>query len=188
MTNSENKLIGGDDRLKKSLHPESRGDRSTADSERTDKDGTAFSSSERLMNFRDEWAASALPNVPKIPGFHLCWLSTTNNFDPIQKRMRIGYVPVRAEEIPGLEHLKMKSGEYEGIVSCNEMLLFKCPEDLYQEMMEYFHYEKPLEDEQMIKAQNPAMTDPQRRDVAQSDETDGFKQLAKGIRRPSAFT
>lgn len=188
MANSENRIIGDDSRLKKSVHPDSRNDRSTADSDRTDKDGTIFSSSERVKNFRDEWAASALPNVPKIPGFHLCWLSTTNNFDPIQKRMRVGYVPVRADEVPGFEHLKMKSGEHEGMVSCNEMLLFKIKDDLYQEMMEYFHYEKPLEDEQMIKAKNAALTDPQRRDVAQNEDEDGFKQLAKGVRRPAAFT
>jgi hypothetical protein len=186
MANSENAIIGEDSRLKKSTNSESRQDRSSADSERTQKDGTVFSAPERVSNFRDEWAATALPTPPAIPGFHQCWLSSTNSYDPIYKRMRMGYVPVRADELPGFEHLKMRSGEFEGIVSCNEMLLFKIRSELYQEMMEYFHHEKPMEDEQMIKA-SAALTDAQKRDVAQSIEEDGFKQLAKQVKAP-AFT
>ena len=35
---------------------------------------------ERIEAFRDKWANNALPDIPEgtIPGFHLCWLSTTN--------------------------------------------------------------------------------------------------------------
>jgi hypothetical protein len=49
----------GDDRIKRDTSGAGRDDRSTADSERTDKDGTAFSAPERRTNFRDEWAATA---------------------------------------------------------------------------------------------------------------------------------
>ena len=47
---------------------------------------------ERLDAFRDKWQNSALPDIPgnAIPGFHLCWLSTTNTYDSIDKRMEIG--------------------------------------------------------------------------------------------------
>ena len=43
---------------------------------------------ERIDAFRDKWQNSALPDLPKdaIPGFHLCWLSTTNQYDSIDKR------------------------------------------------------------------------------------------------------
>ena len=49
------------------------------------------SSRERIEAFRDKWANNALPDIPgdAIPGFHLCWLSTTNNYDSIDKRMAL---------------------------------------------------------------------------------------------------
>ena len=76
---------------------------------------------ERLEAFRDKWQNSALPDIPEnaIPGFHLCWLSTTNNYDSIDKRMALGYEPVKAAELgKGFETLgKMSSGKFEGCVS-----------------------------------------------------------------------
>jgi hypothetical protein len=111
---------------------------------------------ERLDAFRDKWANSALPDIPKdaIPGFHLCWLSTTNTYDSIDKRMALGYEPVKAAELgKGFETLgKMNSGKFEGCVSCNEMVLFKLPEDVYQEVMRMLHLEDPLEHQRNITA------------------------------------
>ena len=112
---------------------------------------------ERLEAFRDKWANSALPDLPKdiIPGFHLCWLSTTNTYDSIDKRMALGYEPVKAAELgKGFEGLgKMNSGKFEGCISCNEMVLFKLPEDVYQEVMRMLHLEDPLEHQRNITAQ-----------------------------------
>ena len=45
------------------------------------------------------------------------------------------------------------SGEHVGYISCNEMLLFKLPMDIYQEVMLYQHHEKPLEEAEKIKVQ-----------------------------------
>ena len=112
---------------------------------------------ERLDAFRDKWQNSALPDLPQdaIPGFHLCWLSTTNTYDSIDKRMALGYEPVKAAELgKGFEALgKMSSGKFEGCVSCNEMVLFKLPEDIYQEVMRMLHLEDPLEHQRNITAQ-----------------------------------
>jgi hypothetical protein len=112
---------------------------------------------ERLDAFRDKWANSALPDLPGgiIPGMHLCWLSTTNTYDSIDKRMALGYEPVKASELgKGFEGLgKMSSGKFEGCVSCNEMVLFKLPEDIYQEVMRMLHLEDPLEHQRNITAQ-----------------------------------
>lgn len=176
---SENVILGSDERLKKS-EGAGRANRSSADHERTEKDGTAFSSGEKRSNFRDEWTATALPTPPAIQGYHLCWLSTTNSYDPIHKRIRMGYEPVKIEEVPGFESYKMKSGEWEGFVACNEMLLFKVPVDLYREMMEYFHHEKPLEEETMIK-NNPTLNDGNVRQAG-NHEDDGFAALGKAPR------
>jgi hypothetical protein len=99
----------------------------------------------------DEWTQSALPKVPDIPGWHLCWLSTTNSYDTIDKRIRLGYVPVMADELPGFENYRVKAGEHVGHISCNEMLLFKLPMDIYQKVMTRLHYTKPLEEAEKIK-------------------------------------
>jgi hypothetical protein len=169
----------GDDRLRRDETAGGRENRSKEDAERTDKDGTAMSGSERRRSFRDEWTQNALPEPPAIPGYHLCWLSTTNNYDPIHKRMRMGYEPVKAEDVPGFEVYKVKSGEFAGMVACNEMVLFKIPHALYQEMMSYFHHEKPLEEEEMIKKQNEALNDPNAKSVTAHSEDDGFKSIGK---------
>jgi len=111
---------------------------------------------ERAEAFRDKWQNSALPDIPggAIPGFHLCWLSTTNHYDSIDKRMALGYEPVKAAELgKGFESLgKMSSGKFEGCVSCNEMVLFKLPEEIYQEVMRMLHLEDPLEHQRNITA------------------------------------
>jgi hypothetical protein len=111
---------------------------------------------ERVAAFRDKWANSALPDLPNgvIPGFHLCWLSTTNNYDSIDKRIALGYEPVKASELGmSFEGLgKMSSGKFEGCVSCNEMVLFKLPEEIYQEVMKMLHLEDPLEHQRNITA------------------------------------
>ena len=112
---------------------------------------------ERLDAFRDKWQNSALPEIPagSLPGMHLCWLSTTNTYDSIDKRMALGYEPVKAAELgKGFEGLgKMNSGKFEGCISCNEMVLFKLPEDVYQEVMRMLHLEDPLEHQRNITAQ-----------------------------------
>ena len=121
------------------------------------EDPSNKSKRERAEAFRDKWQNSALPDMPAgiIPGFHLCWLSTTNNYDSIDKRVALGYEPVKASELgKGFEGLgKMSSGKFEGCVSCNEMVLFKLPEEIYQEVMRMMHLEDPLEHQRNITAQ-----------------------------------
>jgi hypothetical protein len=120
------------------------------------EDPDSKSKRERAEAFRDKWQNSALPDIPggTIPGFHLCWLSTTNHYDSIDKRMALGYEPVKAAELgKGFESLgKMSSGKFEGCVSCNEMVLFKLPEEIYQEVMRMLHLEDPLEHQRNITA------------------------------------
>jgi len=121
------------------------------------EDPEAISKKERVAAFRDKWQNSALPDLSPgiLPGFHLCWLSTTNNYDSIDKRMALGYEPVKASELgKGFENLgKMSSGKFEGCISCNEMVLFKLPDEIYQEVMRMLHLEDPLEHQRNITAQ-----------------------------------
>ena len=119
-------------------------------------DPETLSKKERVAAFRDKWQNSALPDLPNgvLPGFHLCWLSTTNTYDSIDKRIALGYEPVKASDLgKGFEGLgKMSSGKFEGCISCNEMVLFKLPEEIYQEVMRMLHLEDPLEHQRNITA------------------------------------
>jgi hypothetical protein len=142
-----------DSRLKKSLQAGGRNDRASEDASRRPPEEKFMSAQERRKMWSDEWTQSALPKTPVIPGWHLCWLSTTNNYDTIDKRMRLGYVPVTADEIPGFDSYRVKAGEHVGHVSCNEMLLFKLPMDVYQDVMSQMHYEAPREEVDRILSQ-----------------------------------
>jgi len=93
-----------DARLKKTLSAGGRNTRFSEDATRQAPEERFMSAQERRKMWSDEWTQSALPKVPEIPGWHLCWLSTTNAYDSIDKRMRLGYVPVMADEFPGFEH------------------------------------------------------------------------------------
>lgn len=150
----------GDERLKKTAGEAARGSRDSADAPRVTQDGTALSAAERRRMLRQEWVQSVLPQVPEMPGFHLCWVSTTNSTDPIHKRMQVGYTPVKASEIPGFDQYKVNSeNEFNGCVACNEMLLFKIPMEIYQDLMAIYHYDMPLEQEQAIRDRVNGMND-----------------------------
>lgn len=140
-----------DSRLKKSLSAGGRENRASLDRSREAPEDTFVSAEERRKMWKDEWTQSALPNVPALKGWHLCWLSTTNSYDSIDKRIRLGYTPVKAEEIPGFENWRVKAGEQEGFIACNEMLLYKIPEDVYQDIMAHFHHDAPMEETTKIK-------------------------------------
>ena len=171
--------IGGDDRLQKTT---SRDDRSSADAERVNKDGTALTLEERRKMIRQEWTQDVLPTPPTIPGWHLCWLSTTNSADPIYKRMQKGYTPVRVDELKGFLHTQVTEGEFEGCVSCNEMILFKIEEVLYQDIMMYLHHELPLGEEELLKANIKPQGEVD--DEKAPGYVEGFETLARRVPTP----
>jgi hypothetical protein len=140
-------------RIKKSLSAGGRETRANPDSDRESPEDKFVSAEERRKMWKDEWTQSALPSVPDIPGFHLCWLSTTNSYDSIDKRIRLGYAPVKAEEMPEFDNYRVKAGEKVGFIACNEMLLYKIPMDHYQDIMAHFHHEQPLEEANKIRLQ-----------------------------------
>ena len=140
-------------RLKKSLKAAGRQDRSNGEASHAAPEDKFISAQERRKMWSEEWTQSALPKLPSMDGWHLCWLSTTNSYDSIDKRIRLGYVPVKSDELPGYENYKVKSGEHVGYISCNEMLLFKLPMDVYQEVMTVMHHDKPREEAEKVKVQ-----------------------------------
>lgn len=141
----------GDDRLVKNSGANSRAPRDSADVDRVQQDGLNLSAAERRRMLRQEWVQEVLPSPPAIPGFHLCWVSTTNSTDPVHKRIQLGYQPVKASELPGFDQYKINGGSFDGCVACNEMILFKIPMDVYQDLMTIYHHDIPLEQEQSIR-------------------------------------
>ena len=145
-----------------------------------------MSAQERRKAWSDEWTQSALPKTPEVPGWHLCWLSTTNSYDSIDKRMRLGYVPVKADELTGFDTYRIKSGENIGFIACNEMVLYKIPMDLYQDVMLQMHHEKPLEEADKIRVQVENLQgarDSSGKSLAQV-EGEGFGDMDREVKPP----
>jgi hypothetical protein len=135
-----------DERLKKSA--DNRVPREMAD--RVVTENRSVTDDERVEMFRQQFFQSALPDLPKLPGWHLCWLTTTNPRDSIQMRTRLGYEPVKPEDIPGWEYATVKTGEWQGFIGVNEMLAFKLPQSLYTRYMEEAHHNAPLREEDKL--------------------------------------
>jgi hypothetical protein len=121
------------------------------DSNRVVKKSRQLSDSKRLDMFRQQFFQSALPDLPKIRGYHVCWLTTTNPRDPIHARMRLGYTPIKDTEVPGYSSMKISSGEHAGCIGVNEMIAFKLPLHLYKAYMREVHHDAPLEEERKLR-------------------------------------
>ena len=175
-----------DSRLKKTLNAGGRESRSSQDSSRAAPEEAFISKQERRKMWSDEWTQSALPKVPEIQGWHLCWLSTTNGYDSIDKRMRLGYVPVKADELPGFDNYRVKAGEDIGFIACNEMRLYKLPMDVYQEVMTQMHHEAPNEESDKVQVQVEQLQgnrDSSGRSLG-SVEGEGFGNLNRNVQTP----
>ena len=175
-----------DSRLKKTLNAGGREQRSSQDASRAAPEEKFISTQERRKMWSDEWTQSALPKVPDIPGWHLCWLSTTNGYDSIDKRMRLGYVPVRADELPGFDNYRVKAGEDVGFIACNEMRLYKLPMDVYQEVMTQMHHDAPNEESDKVQVQVQQLQgnrDSSGKSLG-SVEGEGFGNLNRNVQTP----
>jgi hypothetical protein len=138
-----------DERTKIGGAADVRGDRGA---EENDREGTGLTSDDDFEKFMEaEFTQTALPNPPGLNGMHLVWLTTASQYDSIQKRQRLGYTPVRQSEMPGFDASNGQSlAGYDGNVTCNEMVLFKIPQQRYQQIMGFYHHKKPLEEEEGV--------------------------------------
>lgn len=131
-----------DERIKRNTGEGHKADRAMED--RAVTGNREISDDDRLAMFRSQFTQAALPDLPKIPGYHVCWLTTTNPRDTINMRMRLGYEAVKPEDIPGWESTTLKSGDWQGFIGVNEMLAFKLPLSLYEKYMQEAHHDAPL--------------------------------------------
>jgi hypothetical protein len=174
-----------DDRLKKELGV-SRQSRAAED--RNVTEDRVLSDDERLEMFRMNMYNDALPNIPNIPGYHVCWLTTTNKADTIQQRLRLGYELIRGDDVPGMELVTQKTGEYAGCVAVNEMIAAKLPNSLYQRYMQEAHYDAPLREEEKLAETAELMREQAERSGGRILEGDGMSEMREYVPRRTEFS
>jgi hypothetical protein len=136
-----------DERLKKELGV---GRQSREMEDRKVVENREVTDDDRLEMFRAQLFNDALPDLPDMPGYHMCWLTTTNPRDPIHRRIQLGYEPIKASDVPGMEFASVKTGEWAGLIGVNEMIAFRLPETLYQRFMQEAHHDAPLREENKL--------------------------------------
>lgn len=153
----------------------------TEDRDTTDK----IRASERRAMLRD--TNTLLPVPPKLAGYHLVWLTTTNQKDPLEQRFRLGYELVKPEELPDFKISTQKSGEVTSDrIQVNEMVLAKIPEELWLQDMKTLHYDEPRDAINNLRESVQFSTDGKGRKVAysgagfQDGVSEGFQTL-KGL-------
>lgn len=164
-----------DERLKKSA--DNRTSRAMKD--RAATEDRRISDDERVEMFRQQLFQSALPDLPPIPGYHVCWLTTSNPRDSIQGRIRLGYEPVKPEDVPGWEYAALKTGEWAGFIGVNEMLAFKLPMPLYEKFMQEAHHDAPLREEEKLTDTAEFMQQQARAAGSSLSMGDGMSALAE---------
>ena len=174
-----------DERLAKEVGA-SRRSRQSEDRQVTER--RDISDNDRLNMFRNQLFNDALPDLPQIPGWHLCWLTTTNTRDSIHRRMQLGYEPVRPEEVPGMEYATQKTGEWAGMIGVNEMLAFKLPMSLYEMFMQEAHHDAPNREEGKLSDTADFIRNQGARDNVEIYEEEGYSDLRQSAPRRGIFT
>ena len=155
--------------------------------DRTVTERRDLSDDERLDLFRNTLFNDVLPDLPDIPGYHVCWLSTTHQSDTIPRRMRLGYEPVKPTEVAGMEFATLKTGEYAGFVGVNEMVAFKLPLTLYKAFMQEAHHNEPARQVEAIEAQIDTLKGQAERDGGRIVEGDGMEELRRSAPSKGVF-
>lgn len=150
---------------------------------------------ERVELLKRAHFQSSLPNLPRIPGHHVCWVSTTHPNDTPQGRLQLGYTFIERAEVPDFDFVDSKSTEFPGVISWREMVAMKLPLHLYQVYMEELHHNEPSKQEENIyndafAAGEQAMQAARRggrmrNPVYQSDVGDGTESLGQAREAPN---
>jgi hypothetical protein len=181
----------GPGRLPRDVRDVASDERVAAERERNDREHTEdrdMTEDERLELFRESLHQSVLPDLPPMPGYHTFWATTTNPRDSIAWRLRIGYSLIRAEDCPAWDGISIKSGDYAGAISVNEMLGMRIPLALYNSFFREVHHNMPLAEEEKIRSSVERVSADARQRGSKVTEGDGMAELAKRVRPPPEFT
>jgi hypothetical protein len=171
-----------DERLKKQAD---EGRKSRAMNDRAVTEDRELTEDERVDMFRQQLFQSSLPDLPELPGWHMCWLTTTNPRDSIQQRIRLGYEAVKPEDVPGWEYATLKTGDWEGFIGVNEMLAFKLPMSLYEKFMMEAHHDAPNREEGKLADTAKFLEEQANASGSKVEQGDGTKGL--GEERDGSF-
>lgn len=147
---------------------------------------------EKLNILRD--VNTKLPQPPEIPGFHTCWLTTTNQSDPLEHRFRLGYTLVKPEELPGFNMQTQQAAQLAtDRIAVNEMVLAKIEKSQWESYMKHLHHDLPKEQLDALKQSVQITKDGRGRDVAytggefRNGQADGFADLGRAGGRQADF-
>lgn len=185
-----------DERLKNELESEnpraprtaSAARRSRESEDRQLSEDREVTDDERLAMFQQTLFNDVLPDLPDIPGYHVCWLSTTHQSDSIPRRMRLGYTPIEPHEVKGMEFATLKTGEYSGLIGINEMVGFKIPLSLYHRFMQEAHHNEPARQAGMIASQIDQFKEQAARDGGDIMEGDGIGEIRRSAPTRGIFS
>lgn len=163
------------------------GRRSRAVDNREVADTRELSDEDRIAMFSQTLFNDVLPDLPKLPGYHVCWLSTNHPSDTIPRRIRLGYELIRAEEVLGFEYASLKTGDYAGCIGINEMIAAKLPSRLYEAYMQEAHHNAPAREVENIVQTAESIGEEARRDGAEVLEGDGIQALRRAAPRRGIF-
>ena len=141
----------------------------TADRDMTEED--------RFDIFQSSLEQSVLPDLPQTPGYHTCWLTTSNPRDTIPYRMRIGYELIPFAEMPGWNGASVQSAAYPGTIQVNEMVAARIPLSLYNRYMRELHETKPRSEEEKLRARVELMKQQAQQVGSRIGEGDGTEQM-----------
>ena len=167
-----------DDRLSKEIgaNRQSRGSE-----DRHVTQNRELTEADRLEMFRTTIFQDALPDLPEIPGYHVCWLTTTNPRDTVHRRMRLGYTPVLAEDVAGFfpPDSFIKGGQFDGMIAVNEMVAMKIATSLYLKFMQEAHHDAPLREEEGLKSRFEEIAENVTSAGGRIDAGDGIEDMGK---------
>jgi hypothetical protein len=138
--------------------------------------------------FRESFAQAVLPDIPEIPGYHVCWLTTNNPRDSIPNRIRLGYEPIRPSDIPGwdIAEFTSKTASYGDVIGINEMLAFKIPIRLFQMYMYEAHHKQPLSEAQKLTETADRIREQAKSKGADVEEDDGLEDVRLDNKRAAS--
>lgn len=159
------------------------------------EEANAPSDRARRRAFRERWAQTHLPNLPKKEGWHRFWCSTNHPTDTVARRIALGYKLLSLDQLAkegnqwAPEQASVKdAGSADGLVHWREMVGMEIPEDLYQDYMREFHHDLPYDAVQDIY--DPIVAMKERAEDAGGNVQIGSewsRELAKFKRSPKQF-
>lgn len=164
----------------------SRSSRRTEDREVTEN--RELTEQDRLEMFRNTLFNDALPNLPAMPGYHMCWLTTTNSRDPVHRRLQLGYELLTSDMVPGFEYATLKTGDYAGVVGVNEMVAARLPMSLYEAFMQEVHHDAPRREEEALQRAVDVIKEDVESSGGRVIEGDGMTELRRSAPSRGVFT